>query len=766
MYLLLTGVLRNVMLLTFALSISYLNAQTEMLEGKKYSHNELVIHTVDNVTIWGSVFNSGNEKVIIYCHRLLGSQSGEEVQHLLEAFIDEYDLITFNFRGHKRSTLVSNIGGDEILDLRAVISFAVNKGYHRIVIIGAGMGGSIAIRTAGIFRNMDAIVAISPTGLSRDWGRSHLIKMVTDITLTTNFGKVPVRILTNTRLGTQYTAGYPYNIITEVSPIPLLIIQSQNDRFVSLNQILSTYNRALAPKKLIVVPGDQHADELIVSNVLTDIRNWLSGVLTDIDSEESLLFSNDLNDDYLDSNRIILTGDIPIPEKDIIHDYYNRLYKSAEIFGGINFTNQNHIHIMKDVFSFYGYTINSLTVSDSDSTFRIQVSIPKIHSVSIEGNRWVTDDYIQSILKIDGDYFNSYELDTAIRRLSSEPSIRTVISNITIRDDGDIDLNLVVREKKPFKSFLSTKFTDIDQFYGFGFTWNEVNPSGIQLAGNAMVGAFDRDLLTSFSLGKNVWGNNIRLDGKYFNTIKSRDDLDYIYTRQEVHELGTEVVAGYRMTSTVTVNFGLFGKKYKSLEVTSDFPVQEGQAIGNFLKLDVIGQLPLQGLPRFIWRHTFYYQNTGLGGRGDFNFNTYQLNFTGELKLWRHHRSVTSFHYGWLSGDAPPQELFSLGGMTSLPGYPDDSFVNTRLLRISQGINLSASSWVTETSLLAPLCLIFSFNSGTVWADDKNFADSDFIMDVGFEFNYMEVLRLGIAGPIGPKRKSPRIYIGWGIHVL
>ena len=86
------------MLFAFAFSIFHGNAWAEIIEGKNYHHNPLVITTIDNATILGSLFDSENEKVIIYCHQLLGSQSGEEVQRLLEVFLDEYDLITFNFK--------------------------------------------------------------------------------------------------------------------------------------------------------------------------------------------------------------------------------------------------------------------------------------------------------------------------------------------------------------------------------------------------------------------------------------------------------------------------------------------------------------------------------------------------------------------------------------------------------------------------------------------------------------------------------------------
>jgi pimeloyl-ACP methyl ester carboxylesterase len=737
-----------------------------MSEGEDYGYNELAIQTADNVTIRGNLFDGDNDKVIIYCHRLLGSQSGDEIQQLLAAFIDEYDLITFNFRGHKSSTRMSTSGGDEVLDLRAVTSFAIERGYSKIVVLGAGMGGSVALRTTGMFGNMDALIVISPSGFSPEL-QPFLIKHASRIMLDTNFGRVPLRILTKTRLGTRYTAGYPIDMMATVSDIPLLVVQSRKDRFAKLDKIRDAFGHVLEPQALIVLPGNRHANKLLVESTLTTIRDWLKGVFPEDSYDGSFLCEESAVNDYPDSIKVVLIGDLPIPEEMILHDLYKRLYGSAGTSYNTSIGIESIFHNLRELFSFYGYTVTSLTVSDSVAPFRIQVSIPRINSVSIVGNQWMTDGYIRHILRFDGDYYNSYEVDKAIRRLASEPAIQTVTSSIGMREDRKIDLHLTVVEQRPYRLLLSTKFTDVDKFFGMGFTWNEFNPSGIQLEGKAMLGVTERDFLKSFSIAKDFWRNNIQLGAGYFDIIKSRDDLEYVYTRQEVRELGGEFTGGYRMTSTITVNVGVFGKEYKSPRAISDFLVEDGTAIGNFVKLDVSGKLPLHGPPRFNWGHTFYYQRTGLGRAGDFDFNTYQLNFTGVLRLWGHHRSATSFHYGWLSGEAPPQEQFSLGGMTTLPGYPDDSFVSTRVMRASQAFYLCASSWVAETSLLAPLRIIFTFNAGTVWDNRDEFEPSDLRLDAGFELDYMEVLRLGIAAPVGFNRlKSPRYYLGWEMHVL
>jgi outer membrane protein assembly factor BamA len=354
-----------------------------------------------------------------------------------------------------------------------------------------------------------------------------------------------------------------------------------------------------------------------------------------------------------------------------------------------------------------------------------------------------------------------------MRRLASQPAIRTVTPRVVERGDGDVDIHLEIVEQKPYRLLLTTKFTDIDKFFGIGLTWNEFNPPALQYEARAMFGMSGHDLLTSLRARKSLLGNALRFNAAYFDLVKSRDDLDYVFTRQEVHEIGGEFSTRYEITANTAIDLGVFEKRYKPPKINNDLRVEPGTADGIRLTLDVGGTLPLQGAPRFRWKHTFYYQNTGPGEIGDFFFDTYQFNLTGTLKFLKHHEATSTIHAGWLSGTAPPQEHFSLGGMTTLPGYEDDSFVNTRVVLAGQTVCVRASNWVNETSLWAPVRLILTFHAGTVWGDGETFSAKNLRMDAGIEFDYMETLRFGVVWPTGPLRgDSPRVYIGWGVHVL
>lgn len=762
---------KPVIIFTFLLAVSIfhvdtLKADSSAMEGKKCGRHDFLVHTVDGVPVRGSLYNKGNDRVIIYCHRLLGDGGGGEVDEFLEMFSDEYDLITFSFRGHKSSFGMSTTGGEEILDLRAVVSFARSRGYGKTVVIGAGMGGTVGARAAAIFRNIDALVVISPSGFSPDLA-PFFMRIVSDNTLGTPFGKVPLRIIAKTRLGLRYSAGFPVDIMQPAVPIPVLIVQSENDRFVKLKKMKLVFDDIFKPGELVVIPGGRHAEDLLDDNTLARVRGFLDEVIAETDHIEKSSIEKKHIKTIPDTARIEITGDLPIPERMIIDELHKRLSARTTATGKNEYRPGDVLHMLEDVLSFRGYTRVSATLVDSFPSPCINIAIPMINSVSIRGNRWVRENYIRDILRIGGDYYNEYELDAAIRRLSSEPSIKTVKPRIIECDDGNVDIRLTVVEKSPYGFLLSTKFTDIDKFFGIGFKWNEFNPTGLQYEGRAMLGVKKYDFLNYHRVSKNFLGTALRLNAAYFDIIKSRDDLDYIFSRQEVHEIGGEFSVRYRLFPKTVLRVGIFGKRYKSPEVSLDLPVAEGTAGGANLKLDVSGRFPFRRTPRFNWSHTFFYQKTGPRGVGDFFFDTYQFNFSCELMLFRHHKVKTTFHGGWISGKAPPQEHFSLGGMTTLPGYQDDSFMDTRMALFGQAVYLSAGSLVDETSVWHPLRLILCFNAGTVWGSGDRFRTDALRMDVGFELDYMEVLRAGITWPVGSLREgSPRVYIGWGVHVF
>lgn len=740
------------------------SAYSSQIEGEDRESIPLVLRTIDNVTIQGELLAAGNDKVIIYCHRLLRDGWGDEFERMAEVFSQGYDLIAISFRGHGSSYGSSSVGGQEILDLRAAVSYAKNSGYRKVAVVGAGMGGTIGVRAALIFGNIDALVVISPSGFAPDIA-PFSIGILSDIALGSAFGRIPLQIVTNIRLGERYSSGFPVDILPFLEHVPTLIIHSSDDRYVSMEKLEHALEERFASDDIVIVPGSRHAEDLIERDILAMISAFLDEK-TDQAGENSVVskagaatFTEE------DIARIRLSGDLPIPERVARDELRARFVADSTAACEQGFTALETAHALEEVLALRGYICSSVSVIDTVPNLILCISTPRIRSVSIKGNHFLKGRHLESILCIDGDYYNAYELDAGIRRVSEELAVESVLPTVRDCDDGTVDIQVNIHERKPYRFLLATKFTDMDKYFGVGVTWNELNPNGIQYEGIGMIGAQDYEFLTAHRLGKNILGDALRVSTSYFDIVKSRDDLDYIFSRQEVRERGGDVSVRYRISSSIAAMLTSFGKRYLS-PVSLDHPVSKGTAFGVGFKLDISGSLPFQGPARFGWWQTSYYRKTGPNGTGDFHFDTYQFNCAGEFFFLRESKMRTVMHGGWVSGEAPPQDLLSLGGMHTLPGYTDDAFIDARMILVGQELYLSARNVVDETSVWAPLRLIVSFHAGTVWGVEEDFDVNDLRTDVVIEFDYKKMLRVGIAVPTGESsNESPRFYIGWGDHV-
>jgi hypothetical protein len=387
--------------------------------------------------------------------------------------------------------------------------------------------------------------------------------------------------------------------------------------------------------------------------------------------------------------------------------------------------------------------------------------------VTIEGNHWVSDEYVAAVLQLGRGYYNAYEIDAAVRRLAAAPAIRTVRPSVEARGEDCLALLIRIEEERPYSVAIATRFTDIDDYFGVGFQFNEYNPTGLQCETRAMLGLDEQEAFLYQRLSKGLLRGSLRIDFTGFHAYKSRDDLDYVFTRQEVHELGAGAAVDYRLTPGLAVRLGAFGKRHRLPAANPAFTVQEGVVMGMDLRADFMGL----GLSRLFAglrdSHTIYYQESGLLHGGDFDFSILQVNSTIKSARSGEHSIQTDIHAGWVWGAAPPQELLSLGGMTTMPGYPDDSFIGARMLLIGQNLHLSARSLFDECSAWSPFSLGIYAHAGAVWKDAGE-GDSDrWHHDIGVELDYMKTLRLGIAWPLGSRGDfDERFYFGWAFHVL
>jgi dienelactone hydrolase len=101
--------------------------------------------TEDNVTIEGRLFGSG-ETAVVFAHMYPNDQRAWW-DFASEVAADGYAALTFDFRGYGETGGSRDIGVID-RDLAAAVRYLREQGYQRVVLVGASMGGTAALKVA------------------------------------------------------------------------------------------------------------------------------------------------------------------------------------------------------------------------------------------------------------------------------------------------------------------------------------------------------------------------------------------------------------------------------------------------------------------------------------------------------------------------------------------------------------------------------------------------------------------------------------------
>jgi pimeloyl-ACP methyl ester carboxylesterase len=183
-------------------------------------------------------------------------------------------VLAIDFRGHGRSQGRSTLGHAEVHDLAAGVAFLRDHGVRTLAVIGWSMGGSIALRYAGLGGDADAIVSISSPGYWFERGTSPM--RLVHWAVETRIGHVATRMATRTRLGELWdeVPESPVEVVGRIAPTPLLIVHGEQDAFFPRRhaEVLS----AAAPHADLWLEADMGHAETSTSAALIDrIDDWV-----------------------------------------------------------------------------------------------------------------------------------------------------------------------------------------------------------------------------------------------------------------------------------------------------------------------------------------------------------------------------------------------------------------------------------------------------------------------------------------------------------
>jgi pimeloyl-ACP methyl ester carboxylesterase len=232
--------------------------------------------TQDGVPIDAIHLAGPKDLAIIVAHGFTLSWQHPAVWRVANQFNRAAGVITFDFRGHGRSGGLSTLGDLEIKDLDVAVTYARQLGYTRVATVGFSMGASIVLRHAGLIGGVDAVVSVSGPGrwYYRGTKRMRQVHLLVEHRL----GRAISRRMLKTRIspeGWRLVPLPPAEAAALISPVPLLIVHGDQDRFFPPEHARQLYLAAREPKELWLLPGMGHAESGSNQDLVDRIARWV-----------------------------------------------------------------------------------------------------------------------------------------------------------------------------------------------------------------------------------------------------------------------------------------------------------------------------------------------------------------------------------------------------------------------------------------------------------------------------------------------------------
>ena len=169
-----------------------------------------------------------------------------------------FNVLLFNWRAHGNSEgEVVTLGFDERYDLIAAVQFAKSKGAERVGVLGFSMGGTVAIATAAVVEDINAVVADSPFVFVLSAVAGGLIERGVPEGLSFLLARLfVITACLRTRLNL-----FDIDLVRwihRVAPRPLLMIFGEQDVITPSSEVDMIFARAREPKEVWRVPEAAH----------------------------------------------------------------------------------------------------------------------------------------------------------------------------------------------------------------------------------------------------------------------------------------------------------------------------------------------------------------------------------------------------------------------------------------------------------------------------------------------------------------------------
>lgn len=246
------------------------------------------LETEDGVPLVARHWDVGRRDVgCVVGHGFTGSSASVYVQAICDVLAaGGAGVLAVDFRGHGNSGGLSTAGAEEVHDMRAAVAALRGLGYERVAVLGWSMGGSVALRYAGLGGDADAVVSVSSPGTWFERGTRPM--RVVHWMCETRSGRLATRLVRRTRLtsaGWPVVPQAPAELAGSIA-VPLLLVHGDADAYFPLRHVEALAEAAPAAE-LWIERGMGHAETATTPELTERIARWVRAAVAPVTAQDA-----------------------------------------------------------------------------------------------------------------------------------------------------------------------------------------------------------------------------------------------------------------------------------------------------------------------------------------------------------------------------------------------------------------------------------------------------------------------------------------------
>jgi uncharacterized protein len=212
------------------------------------------------------------QAAVVIVHGFSASASCPHVESLADALhADDFDVVTYDARGHGASQGESTLGDCEQHDVCAAVHVARERS-DRVVLVGASMGAIAALRYATTDRELAGVVAVSCPAA---WRLPRNARGILAAAMTrTGLGRRLTSRVVGVRVAARWTNPRPPIALVTDLRTPVTYVHGSDDPFIAARDADELFDATPEPRQIVLVPGMGHAFEALAIDPVREAVAW------------------------------------------------------------------------------------------------------------------------------------------------------------------------------------------------------------------------------------------------------------------------------------------------------------------------------------------------------------------------------------------------------------------------------------------------------------------------------------------------------------